>query len=347
MHELTTTNAVELLRAWGWIGPEPATVETLGGGVSNVVLRVRTPRSAFVVKQSRPQLRTRAAWFSDIERIHRERQAMETLAPLLPPGAVPLILFSAPHEYAFAMSQAPQEARVWKEMLLAGEVDPILGQRAGALLGRLHQATAGGEAVDHFADAKVFEQLRTEPFYLRVREQHPDTAALLDRLVERLRTVRDALCHGDFSPKNLLVHDGAFTLVDYETVYGGDPTMDLGFCLSHLLLKAVKRSAERERYFDLVRSFVRGYEAEVRFRPLAELEAAGVGHAGVCLLARIDGTSPVDYLVGDEPRRTAARSLGRRVLLDGLRRWEEVLAVAEKILHGVAASGLSPSRGIN
>jgi 5-methylthioribose kinase len=333
VHELTTASAVDLLRAWGWIGTEPAEVEALGGGVSNVVLRVRTPDRLFVVKQSRPQLRTKAAWFSDIGRIHRERQAMETLAPLLPPGAVPLILHSAPDDYAFAMSHAPREARVWKEMLLAGEVDPVLGERAGALLGRLHQGTAGSEAVERLADATVFEQLRTAPFYLRVRERHADLAPLVDRLIERLRTVRDALCHGDFSPKNLLVHDGAFTLVDYETVYGGDPTMDLGFCLSHLLLKAVKRSTDRARHFEVVRAFLRGYAAEVRFRSAAELAADGVGHAGVCLLARVDGTSPVDYLVGDEPRRAVARTLGRRVLLDGLRRWEEVLAVAEDILY--------------
>jgi 5-methylthioribose kinase len=339
MRELTPANAAGLLRSWGWVGPGPAEVEALGGGVSNVVLRVRTAERTFVVKQSRPRLRTRAAWFSDVSRIHREREAMQVLAPLLPPGAVPEVLFSAPEEYAFAMSHAPEGARVWKEMLLAGEVDWSLGRRAGALLGRLHQATAGTEAVERFADATAFEQLRTEPFYLRVRERHPDTAPAVDRLIERLRSVRDALCHGDFSPKNLLVHAGGFTLVDYETVYGGDPTMDPGFCLSHLLLKAVKRSDERQRYFGLVRAFLRAYEAEVRFRPAAELEAAGVGHCGVCLLARVDGTSPVDYLAGDEPRRAAARALGRRVLLDGLRRWEEVLAAAEDVLTASGERG--------
>ena len=64
-------------------------------------------------------------------------------------------------------------------------------------------------------------------------------------LMERLRSVRWALCHGDFSPKNLLAHAGGFTLVDYETAHWGDPTMDLGFFLSHLLLKAAHRPADR------------------------------------------------------------------------------------------------------
>src|SRR5438477_12133776 len=132
MRELTPANAAEVLREWGWIGAGPAAVEALGGGVSNVVLRVRTPGRTLVVKQSRPRLRTQAAWFSDVARIHREREAMQVLAPLLPAGAVPEVLFSAPEEYAFAMSHAPEGARVWKEMLLAGQVDRSLGERAGA-----------------------------------------------------------------------------------------------------------------------------------------------------------------------------------------------------------------------
>jgi hypothetical protein len=42
-------------------------------GVSNVVLRVTPDTGAdFIVKQSRPQLRTPIPWFSRIDRIYRE-----------------------------------------------------------------------------------------------------------------------------------------------------------------------------------------------------------------------------------------------------------------------------------
>ena len=59
MLELTADNLVDYLRRRGWLGDEPAHAELLSGGVSNAVLRVETPSRAFVVKQSRPQLRTR------------------------------------------------------------------------------------------------------------------------------------------------------------------------------------------------------------------------------------------------------------------------------------------------
>src|SRR5437868_4012883 len=54
MVELTPDNATGYLRERGWIGPGPVRIEPLGGGVSNVVLRVETPERLFVVKQSRP-----------------------------------------------------------------------------------------------------------------------------------------------------------------------------------------------------------------------------------------------------------------------------------------------------
>ncbi|HJT79111.1 MAG TPA: phosphotransferase, partial [Gemmataceae bacterium] len=250
-------------------------------------------------------------------RVYREQEIMQALHPLLPPPTVPEILFADRPNYVFAMSHAPEGSRVWKEMLLAGEVDPAIGERAGMILGRMHEATARDpRLVEPFRDHAVFVQLRVDPYYRRIQERVrvPGVHTCVERLIEEMLTRKEALCHGDYSPKNILVHDRGFTLVDYETAYFGDPTMDLGFFLSHLLLKAVKRHREAEQFFELSRAFWRGYAAEVRFRPLAELQARGIAHLGACLLARIDGTSPVEYLP-EEPKREAVRRLGRSLLL--------------------------------
>ena len=72
-----------------------------------MVLRVETPQRWFVLKQSRPQLRTRDAWFSDLERVYRKEEVMRVLEPLLPPLTVPRVLFSDRENYVFAMSHAP------------------------------------------------------------------------------------------------------------------------------------------------------------------------------------------------------------------------------------------------
>jgi 5-methylthioribose kinase len=332
MVHLTPGNAADHLVAQGWVEPGPIVIEALGWGVSNAVLRVRTPQTTFILKQSRPQLRTRDAWFSDLDRVYREQEVMEFLQPLLPEPTVPRVLFSDRANYVFAMSHAPAGAEVWKEQLFAGKVDPAVAERAGRILGLMHERTATASAtLERFRDHTVFVQLRVDPFYRRIQERRPEVARVVQPLIDQMLSLTQALCHGDYSPKNILVHNQGFTLVDYETAHWGDPTMDLGFFLSHLLLKAVKLDAWRPQLYELTRRFWRCYGEMVRFRPLAELEARGIQHFAVCALARIDGTSPVDYLT-EEPKREAVRNLGRRLLFEQPTAWPEVLEICDKCL---------------
>jgi enolase len=337
MLELTPDNVVDYLRRRGWLGAGPAEVRPLGGGVSNAVLAVHTPQGAVVVKQSRPQLRTRDAWFSDLERVHREQAVMELLHPLLPPLSVPAVLHSDRDDFVFVMSHAPAGARVWKEDLLAGKTEGAVAEQAGRLLGRMHQATAErAAALTELRDHEVFVQLRVDPFYRRVQERRPEVAAAVGALIDQMLSVKESLCHGDFTPKNLLVHEAGLTLVDYETAHLGDPTMDLGLFLAHLLLKAVRLPQRCREYFHLVDCFWNSYAAKVSFLPRDVLQARGLAHLGACLLARIDGTSPVDYLPR-EIDREQVRTLGRFLLLERPARLADVLSRLEKLLQEVRA----------
>src|SRR5262249_55078307 len=139
--EITAENVVAYLNEHGWF-QGPLRVQPLSGGVSNIVLAIETPQRKVVLKQSRPQLRTRDAWFSDLERIEREQEAMIMLRPLLPPHTVPEVLFVDRDNFVFVMEHAPDGARVWKQALLAGDVNVEVGKCAGQYLGRMHQATA-------------------------------------------------------------------------------------------------------------------------------------------------------------------------------------------------------------
>ena len=195
MLELNADNALDYLRSKGWIDEGPAQVEVLGWGVSNAVLRVHTPEQTFILKQSRPQLRTRDAWFSDLERVYREQEVMEVLYPLLPEPTVPQVLFSDRANYVFAMSHAPAEARVWKETLLAGEVDRAIAERAGLILGMMHEATARNtQLIERFRDHTVFVQLRVDPFYRRIQERRPEVAAAVQPIIDRMLSLKRRSC---------------------------------------------------------------------------------------------------------------------------------------------------------
>jgi 5-methylthioribose kinase len=331
MWELTADNALDYLRGQGWLAPGPARVEVLAGGVSNAVLRVEQHGRRMVVKQSRPQLRTRDEWFSDLERIHREQEVMELLGPLLPEGVVPKVLFADRPRHVLVMEHAPLDSRSWKEQLLAGEIDRNTAAQAGRILGTIHARTAEQRdrlADEGLAERRVFVQLRVDPFYRRVQERRPEVADATAPLIDDLMQAREALCHGDFSPKNLLVHSAGLTLVDYETAHLGEPAMDLGFFFSHLVLKAFHRPDLQQRFLDVIWTAWWAYARAVELSMESTLLRRGLMHLGVCLLARIDGTSPVDYLP-DESRREAVRDLGRWLLRQRPFIWGDVFGRLE------------------
>jgi hypothetical protein len=105
MIEQTAETVLNYLRDAGRLPADmPARAELLAWGVSNMVFRVSPAAGGdFVVKQSRKQLRTKAAWFSQLERIHTEMDLMKILAPLVPAGAIPQVLFEDRPNFLFGM----------------------------------------------------------------------------------------------------------------------------------------------------------------------------------------------------------------------------------------------------
>jgi Ser/Thr protein kinase RdoA (MazF antagonist) len=103
--------------------------------------------------------------------------------------------------------------------------------------------------------------------------------------------------HGDYSPKNILVHQDRLVLLDHEVIHFGDPAFDVGFSLTHLLSKARHCQAHREAFLEAARLHWQTYAAtagELVASPGFESRAAR--HTLGCLLARVDGCSPLDYL---------------------------------------------------
>lgn len=349
MIPLTAENAADYLYATGRLKPGiRVEVEWLTWGVSNVVLRVHPEiGDDFVVKQSREQLRTQAEWFSRLDRIWREMDLMTLLAPLLPPGAVPRLIFEDRENYLFAMEAVPARHVVWKSKLLNGVAEPWIAETLGDYLAAIHRETAFDRQLqDRWGDPEVFTQLRVDPYYRRIAEVHPDLHAPIAAMIDELFQTPVCIVHGDFSPKNVLMTPGksrpsegeepvgrntgaTLTLVDYETGYFGDPAFDLGFFLSHLLLKTVLHAPRREEFLHLSRSFwsryVHGLGALTPSGAFAEseLQRRTIPHLAGCMLARIDGKSTIDYLP-ESSRQEFVRTFCRRLLFDPPIRLDDV-----------------------
>jgi len=150
-----------------------------------------------------------------------------------------------------------------------------------------------------FDDRCYFESLCMEPYYAYTAAQVPEARQFLEQLIADTRSRRYTLVHGDYSPKNILVHDGRLILLDHEVIHWGDAAFDIGFALTHLLSKAHHLSEHRDAFARAGHLFVETYQAAVD----AEIGTMGARHTLACLLARVAGRSPLEYLDDAERQR--------------------------------------------
>ncbi|WP_020579397.1 ABC transporter transmembrane domain-containing protein [Actinopolymorpha alba] len=146
---------------------------------------------------------------------------------------------------------------------------------AGRLLAELHRRRVLRLRPYSRADelgALAGEADRIEPVWPDLAERARQRLALLH---ERARSVAESwrvLCHGDFTPAQILASAGGLALVDFDTVCRAEPALDLGRFLAHLQLAGVKAGGTEAWPLldELSGAFLRAYaEAST---PWAELD---------------------------------------------------------------------------
>jgi hypothetical protein len=250
------------------------------------------------------------------------------LAELAPPGATPPLVFEDPAHHLLAMRAVPHPHENWKAVLMAGRVADDHVRQFADLLAAVHRNAwlRRAELAAAFDERRFFEQLRIEPYYQYTATRVPEAADFLARLVADTRGRRLALVHGDYSPKNVLVTGrspghasghtaghtndaGRLVLLDHEVIHWGDPAFDLGFALTHLLSKANHLTPHRARFAAAATLFWQTYRralgGDVPW--VADLEPMAVRQTLGCLLARVAGRSPLEYLdaAGRERQQSA------------------------------------------
>lgn len=313
-------------------------IRPLSGGVSNLVWRVTTSNGDWVVKQALPKLQVKDDWFAPQERLIREWQCMQLLDGYISPNRIPDVLFHDADLFLYAMTAAPEGARPWKTHLMEGRIDISLAAECGRMLAAMHNATAGqgaapsqpgplaAQAQALFGSIDGFEQLRLSPYHKTTAQRNPDVARPLQEVINLLRSWKLTLVHGDFSPKNMLVDGLSFILLDFEVAHYGDPTFDVAFCLNHLMLKAFFRPDDAKGYLEAGRAYIRRYLDDVLPPVGAHVADNLFKHLGALMLARIDGKSPAEYLVG-HPQQESVRLCAKHLLVSDSLSWDEALGL--------------------
>lgn len=292
--QITATTVVDYARHRKLIGPdETPRVEPLAGGVAGVVFRLHAARGAIVVKQSEERFRVKETWIVDPQRNRLEAEVQQQARLALGAQHVPAVIDIDRDNHIFTMESAALEARSWKTLLMAGQVDPTLGPQCARLLTAFRGIDPAVLPVE-VRDPRFFYQQRLEPYFEFTARKHPEVAALIPRLKQQV-----GVTHGDFTPKNFLVSAGTLILLDYEVTCLNWPAFDVASLVNHLTLKMFHLPASRPALQALAREFLQTLTLEL---PLL----------GALLLARVDGKSPAEYLrEEDKPR---IREAGKRLL---------------------------------
>jgi 5-methylthioribose kinase len=286
---------------------ETISLEKLAGGVSNRTVRLAwADGHGWVLKQALSKLRVNADWFSSPERIGVEAKALRWLNRSAPHGTTPGFVFEDLENHLLGMEAIPPGHENWKSVLLSGKIVSNHFEQFGLLLGTIHRRSSAcqSEVAREFADTTYFENLRLEPYYVYTGQNITAAAKFLNALARETLQHKDSLVHGDFSPKNTLIYQGKLILLDYEVVHFGDPAFDVGFALTHFLSKALHLPRVRDRLASAAELFWQAYYDEVMQIDWAgAVEPRVVRHTLGCLLARVAGKSPLEYLTPWERTR--------------------------------------------
>ena len=306
--------------------------EPLAGGVSSDIWRVDLRSGTVCVKRALAQLRVAALWEAPVRRNAYEVAWMQ-VAARINPAAVPCVRGHDASAGLFVMDYLdPARHLLWKSELRAGRAEPAAADAVGKRLAQIHSATANrAEVAEQFRTDEIFHAIRLAPYLEAAALRHPDAASALHALVRTTARTREALVHGDVSPKNILLGPDGPIFLDAECAWYGDPAFDLAFCLNHLLLKSLwvpPASAAFARCFE---ALVHAYAVCVDWTPWSALEARAAALLPGLLLARVDGKSPVEYITEEAQRcvvrRTALALLAAPVPQLGavLARWKQEL----------------------
>ena len=304
-----------------------ATVETLTGGVSCIVLAVSNADVDLVVKQALPELKTKAKWVADQRRAIVEADAMQVYYSITP-DSVPELLDCDPTEFTLTMSRLPRSCTNWKIDMLEGRIYPEMGAKLGKILAAWHNAAAVSDEIKaKFLEGSLFEQLRVAPFYRAVMDKNPDLQPVISDLIVEITTVKSTLVHGDFSPKNIMAtQDHRPIVLDFEVAHIGNPVFDLAFLLAHLLCKIVYATQvdQKQALVETATQFLNTYKQNTRLTVAESLPH----HIALIALARVEGVSPVNYLDGPAQQRLVA--LTKSALLDSDMSFTELFESAAK-----------------
>ncbi len=308
-------NVAEYIQTRQLSGPVPegsCTVEGLGGGFLNTVLRVSDGSRSVVVKQALDALRLFPDLKVTTDRIVYEAEALRVMDGLFPAGTVPSVFHFDNEHRILVMSDLGSRPSLETE-LEQERIDLSVADELGALLSSLHRQTWEDPALRARFDNTAMQGLRYQFCFYFVED--PELNRVARELAVTFTATKLALLHGDFWTASVIAAEDRVHTFDLEFVNYGHPAQDAGFLIAHYLLHAYNNPRVADSIFDAVERIWSAYAKGMGDLMPPDAESASLRQAGLEMLFRIDGINQVKYIT-DDGVKARIRQAARPMMLD-------------------------------
>jgi len=275
-------------------------IKYLSGGVSGTTAFVQVSGQDLIIKQALAKLKVAEEWLCDPSRMEAEMKSNDIYHRLVPEN-VPKVISYDPENYVFVREAAPDSCRMWKSDLMTGQLDFEVSAKVMQTLATVHNKCAGDDEVaKDFADKEIFYELRISPYIEFILKKHPGLTDYAKPICDELMNSNITLVHGDYSPKNVVLDGRKVFVTDYEVAHYGHPAFDVAFLANHLILKAIHMRDFGGAFLAMLRQVLNLYFDQVDFMDKKALEISFVKLLPLLMIARVDGKSPVEYIVDED-----------------------------------------------
>lgn len=298
MLPLTKFTVVDYLVGRGLLGEgEQVGVTQLSGGYINTVFRVhRDGADDLVVKQSLDESQ-RTVLKADIARAAVEVRAMRVLKEVVGPDCpTPLVLDADEQQHVVVMTAAPADALLYDDEILGGRVPAGVGQQIGRYAATLHERTSRAPGLAMAFRHNPGFRLRDQSIRSAVA-RNPDLQVVVEAALQLNLNEAQSLVDSDITPKNVLIHGGTITKLDFECAQWGHPALDVGIVLAHYMLHAITAPPIAVELLTEAVSFFGTYAHQRATATSPEFLRATADYAAVMMLGRADGDLVFDYLI--------------------------------------------------
>ena len=298
-------------------------LEYCKGGVSCISALIEKSGKTMLVKQGCPKLQVKEEWLADPARMGIEAKATEYYNRYVP-KSVPAVLFYDPENHVMLRDAAPGDCVMWKTDLLNGIFDFEVAKKTMEALAIVHnKCYKDPEVAKDFANDSIFYQLRISPYIEFVLGKYPNLNEYGNVLIKRLKERKLTLVHADYSPKNILVlRNREICILDFEISHYGDPAFDIAFFTNHIVLKSAHLRQWSAAVLNMLLYMTDTYFNMMDYDDPKKVEEDCIKILAMMMIARIDGKSPVEYIVCEKTKQLV-RDMAMRMLNSQLKTYQE------------------------